>query len=56
MELENSWKIRPAGRRIAFALPHSCDEKRAEPQGKALDLPVNLHSYPHLWSLNMEHN
>ena len=24
--------------------------KRAEPQGKALDLPVDLRSYPHLWS------
>ena len=22
----------------------------AKPKGKGLDLPVNLHSYPHIWS------
>ena len=31
---------RSSGVGIAFALPHRCDEKRAEPEGKALDLPV----------------
>jgi len=25
-------------------------EEGAEPEGKALDFPVNLRSYPHLWS------
>ncbi|CAB1448574.1 unnamed protein product [Pleuronectes platessa] len=41
---------RSSGGGIAFALPHRCNEKRAEPQGKALDLPVDLRSSPHLWS------
>ena len=27
-----------------------CDEERAEPQDKALDLAVSLRSYPPLWS------
>ncbi|TWW60989.1 hypothetical protein D4764_05G0010790 [Takifugu flavidus] len=31
------------------ALVH-CGEERAEPKGEALDLPVDLHSYSHLWS------
>lgn len=44
---------RSNGGGIALALPHSCDEKRVEPEGKALDLPVNLHSYPHRWSWRM---
>ena len=25
-------------------------EERAEPEGEALDLPVSLRFYPHLWS------
>ncbi|TWW56214.1 hypothetical protein D4764_08G0002010 [Takifugu flavidus] len=25
-------------------------EERAEPKGKALDLPIDLRCYPHLWS------
>ena len=45
--------LRCCGGCIAFALPHRCDERRAEPQGKALDLPVNLRSYPHLRSWGM---
>jgi len=28
-------------------------KKLAEPEGKALDLTVNLYSYPHLWSRAM---
>uniref|UniRef100_A0A8C5A4J3 ribonuclease H n=1 Tax=Gadus morhua TaxID=8049 RepID=A0A8C5A4J3_GADMO len=50
MEREIGQRIGAAGAVFAFALPHRCNEKRAEPQGKALDLPVDLRSYPHLWS------
>ena len=48
MEREIGRRIRAVG-----AVSHSLyrtDEKRAEPEGKALNLPVNLRSYPHLWS------
>ena len=44
------------GRRISAAgavlcsLYHMVVTKRAEPEGKALDLPVDLRSYPHVWS------
>lgn len=27
-----------------------CCEERAELEGKAIDLPANLRSYPYLWS------
>ncbi len=39
-----------------YASTHRCNKKRAEPQGKALDLPVNLRSFPHLWSWRMGHD
>ncbi|TWW64146.1 hypothetical protein D4764_03G0011540 [Takifugu flavidus] len=32
------------------AAPLRSGEERAEPKGKVLDLPVDLRSYPHLWS------
>ncbi|TWW69254.1 hypothetical protein D4764_18G0000600 [Takifugu flavidus] len=34
----------------ADSAPVRCGEERAEPKGEALDLPVDLRSYPHLWS------
>ncbi|KAK3518550.1 hypothetical protein QTP70_001608 [Hemibagrus guttatus] len=34
----------------AVYVPICCGEEGAEPEGKALDLPVNLRSYSHLWS------
>ena len=30
--------------------PVHCDKERAEPEGKALDLPFCLFSSPHIWS------
>ena len=35
---------------LMLALSVCCREERAEPKGEAFDLPVNLRSYPHLWS------
>ena len=40
------WEV---GRRIG-AVGAVLHKKRAEPEGKALNLPVNFRSYPHLWS------
>ena len=41
---------RSSGGDIAFTLPHRCDKKITESQGKAFNLPVDLHSYLHLWA------
>ncbi|KAL3041038.1 hypothetical protein OYC64_011923 [Pagothenia borchgrevinki] len=49
MECEMGRRI-GAGSGTAVALPHRCDEKRAEPEGKALCLPGHFRPYPHLWS------
>uniref|UniRef100_A0A674MBB2 Reverse transcriptase domain-containing protein n=1 Tax=Takifugu rubripes TaxID=31033 RepID=A0A674MBB2_TAKRU len=35
---------------VMWTLDRSVVVKRAEPKGEALDLPVDLRSYPHLWS------
>lgn len=35
---------------------HCCNERRAELQGKAFYVLVNLHSYPHLWSSVLGHD
>ncbi len=43
--LEGSWLLR-----YAVDVPVCRGEERAEPQGEALNLPVNLRSYSHLWS------
>ncbi len=37
-----------SGSGFAFALSHHCDKKRAEPEGKALDLPLSLCSFSSL--------
>ena len=34
--------------RLLYRVCHG--EVRAESKGEACDLPLNLHSYPHLWS------
>ncbi len=44
-----------SGSSFVFALPHHCNKKRAEPEGKVLDLLLNLPSFPHLWSWRMSH-
>ncbi|CAL9687123.1 unnamed protein product [Knipowitschia caucasica] len=33
-----------------YSLSDRCGKEGAEPKGKALNLPVNLRSLPHLWS------
>ena len=38
------------GREIDRRVGAGCDEKGVEPEGKALDLLVNLRPYPHLCS------
>ncbi|KAK3509336.1 hypothetical protein QTP70_029059 [Hemibagrus guttatus] len=40
---------RRIGAVAAVYVPVCCGEEGAEPEGKALDLPVNLRSYSHLW-------
>jgi len=35
---------------VAGSAPTRRCEEEAEPEGEAIDLPVNLRSYPHLWS------
>ncbi len=39
-----------------LTLLHHFDKKRAEPEGKGLDLSVNLHSFPHLRLRRMGHD
>ena len=56
MEREIGRRIGAAGAVLHSLLPHRCDEKRAEPEGKALDLPFNLRSYSHLWSWGLGHD
>ncbi len=46
MEQVIGWSIGAAGAVFALALP----EKRADPEGKALDLLVSLHSFCHPWT------
>ena len=49
--LTAQWSVRSAGEsEQRGALLRSLYRERAEPQGKALDLPVDLRLYPHLWS------
>lgn len=33
-----------------FVVPECLGEKKAEPEGKALNVPVDLFSDPYLWS------
>ena len=49
---------REMGQRIGVVLRSLCCTvvKRDEPEGKALNLPVNLCSYPHLWSWRVGHD
>ena len=49
LEREIGLRIRAAGA-VLRSLYRTVVTKRAEPQGKALDLPVDRRSYPHLWS------
>ena len=47
MEHEIGWRIEAAGA-VLRSLYRTVVTKRAEPEGKALDLPVDLRSYPPL--------
>ena len=49
MEREMGRRIRAAGA-VLRSFCRTMVMKRAEPEGKALNLPINLCSYPHLWS------
>ncbi len=50
MEREIDRRIGAASAVMRSIVPVCRGEERAEPQGEALDLPVNLRSYSHLWS------
>ena len=50
MERETDRWIGAGGRSNAVVVSVCHGEERAESKGEALDLPVNLRSYPHLWS------
>ena len=50
MECEIDTRIGTASAVMRTDAQIRCGEERAEPKGKALDLPVDLRSYPHLWS------
>ncbi len=48
-EGEMEWEIDRQIGAAADVEPVSCGEEKAELEGEALNLPINLHSNPHLW-------
>ena len=42
-------RLRVQATEMSFLPRVHCGEEGNKPKGEALDLPVNFHSYPHLW-------